>query len=187
MKNYIAAMCFTTFLVAPAFAQNSAPINGVGNSSGQQRHHEHQRGPIHVTDKSPQWEKYLAAGEQFKIKGDLVRAKQYYLEALSQLERTPRTSDHLTGAISRIEHDLLDMYPTYPKDPPRGEGPSQIKFDEEQISVLSRLNRLNKVYPSPGNLLFEAIDTQIKLTQADMEKNKQAEASKGASGQSQTQ
>jgi hypothetical protein len=123
------------------------------------------------------WERYLQAGEQFNAKGDQARAKQYYFEALRLLENNPKAAK--LGHLGRMEGDIMRLYPNYPREKARGEGPAQIKQDEEEIAVLSRLTRLNQVLPNRGlDLIAQLVQTQVKLAQKDLEKNKTAEHEK---------
>ncbi len=165
-------------------AQQTQPAAG----QSPQRVHHHEFRPMKLKPNAPQWQKYLVAAEQFHVKGDDARAKQYYFEALSQLEKAPRTSKTLNFPISRLEHEIMKMYPKYPNDKPVNEPATQVKVDEEQIAVFTRINRLNQYYPSPDNLMAKIVGTQIDLAKADLKKN-QDELSKtkdaagaGASG-----
>ena len=73
----------------------------------------------------------------------------------------------------------MGMYPNLGRQKPQGEGPDQIKRDEEEIAILTRVNRINQIYPNSTDLMSQVVDTQIKLAKSDLEKNKAAEAAKG--------
>jgi hypothetical protein len=120
----------------------------------------------------PVWEQYLSASQKFKLRGDGERAKQYLLEALTQLEKPHAGSTQFNGRRARLETAILALYPKYPKDSPPGVGPQQIKLDEEEIAVLTRLNRINRGCPARSPLMSDVIETQIRFAKADLDKNK---------------
>lgn len=185
----ISALCCGAFAQS-AQAQSPMVSPTASTDSTQQGRHGHSwggghgpsRDPIKVTANSPLWERYLAQAQTFQKQGDLVRAKQYYFEALSRLEKSPRVANHLTGKISRLQGGIMSLYPRYPREQAPGEGAAQIKMDEEEIAVLQRLNRINQMYPNGSPLPTQLVDTQIRFAQQDLSKNKAAAAEGGKKG-----
>jgi hypothetical protein len=138
------------------------------NRSIKETHSPH---PYHAKPNAPLWERYLAAGDQYHKGGDDAKAKSYYFQALTLLEKTPKAVTEMTPAVARLQHDILKLYPNYPLEAATAEGKKQINLDKEEISVLSRLNRLNQYFRSPGNSMTRRITTQLQFAVADLQKN----------------
>jgi hypothetical protein len=157
-----------------ATAQQTITQQTSTNTEGT-HHRKAKNKPIKVAADAPLWERYLAYGSQFRIKGDLDKAKQYFLASLDQLEKVPPKSHVLSPHIVQLEHSLMQMYPKYPKQGPRGQGPNEIKLDEEEIAVLDRIRRLDRIYPSTNYLYSYVAMTQERYVTEDLNKNKEAE------------
>jgi hypothetical protein len=127
--------------------------------------------PKHLKANAPLWQRYLYAGMDFEKKGDLARAKDYYLHSLSLLEKTKPNSDRLTGSVARLEGRIVRMYQA-PRT--KAEGTAKIKQDEEQIAVLARLERLNQIYKSYNNLVDNTVRAQQKTAVADLKNTKES-------------
>jgi hypothetical protein len=182
MKRQILAVSFTAVGLLVGSATVAQQQGAQGDQQGRPQKQREFR-PMKLKPNAAQWEKYLVAGEQYKQKGDEAHAKQYIFEALTQLEKAPRKTAVLSMSISRLEHDIIGMYPKYPPrnqdETPVTDGARQIKIDEEQIAAFSRLNRINQIYPSPNNLMFQVVGAQIVFAKADLKKNQDEQKNKG--------
>lgn len=108
------------------------------------------------------WQQYFHAGIDFEKRGDLTKAKQYYLYALSLLEKTKPTTNHLTSGLAHLESHIMKIYKA------RAKGAAKIQQDEEEIAVLTRLQQLNQIYKDSGNRLDNAVQAQQKTAAADL-------------------
>ena len=167
--NQFYAIFFTLSLSAIQLAALSQ--NGSRTRSSVELHN---RPPVHWKPGDPLWKRYQALGEQSFNKGDKATAKKYYLQALASVEKTLKTAANAHAHYERLEGDLVRLYPNYPKDRPPGEGEEQIKFDEEELSILSRLHRIDQTCGTGKNLPAQIIDGQIQCVQDDLNKNKAA-------------
>jgi hypothetical protein len=175
-KTIYFAVLTTAFLAAsPLGICQSSGQTGT-KASGHDRK-SHDRKPMKLKADAPMWQRYLASGEQFHKQGNDQKAKQYYFEALKQLESTPPKSDVLTAKVARLEGDIMRLYPKHPKDGASGKGAAQSKLDEEEIAILQRIRRLDQVYPSDGHLASELAQKQQKIAIDDLNKNKSAQQS----------
>jgi hypothetical protein len=52
-----------------------------------------------------------------------------------------------------------------------------VKVFEEEVGVLARLDRINQIYPSPGNVTGEILRTQWRLANKEIEKAKSPDKS----------
>lgn len=137
--------------------------------------------PLEVAADSPIWERYLSGGEKYSQSGDRERAKAYYFQALTELEKSPPPGNEMTAGMSRLEHHILSLYPRFRKTKKvEGHGASQIKRDEEEIAVFERLNRLNAKYRSHNDTWYQVLSTQIKYATEDLNKNKEEMQQSGA-------
>lgn len=186
-----------TSLATPTIAQNNGSANSSGNvgksggsasgqsGSSQPGHKSHHDKPMKLTANSALWERYLAAAQQAHKKQDKDLAKRYLFAALDQLEKTKPTKRQITPNISRLENSLLRLYPNIGR--PRSDGdeapasPGKLKMLEEEVAVMQRLDRLNRVYPTGTALLPQLVQTQWRIATKEIEETKAALESKSAS------
>jgi hypothetical protein len=125
------------------------------------------------------WQQYAKSGEKCMRKGDIEKAKRYYLGALSELEKTkPAKGTPLTGAVSRLEKRILDLYPeewTIDED----NLSAQLALQEEQVGTFARVNELAHDFKSGNNLTTLVVESRYKKAQLDLQKTKTAIAANG--------
>lgn len=178
LQRFISLSLLFAFISGATLSRASAQDSASGQAVADKARKQGNRWlePIKLKGNAPLWERYLQAGQTFEKKGDMDSAKRYYFEALTQLERSPRTSAHMTAKISRLEGAIMRLYPNYPKESAFGEGAAQIKIDEEEVAVLQRLVRINQIYPNGSPLMTKIVETQIRYANEDLNKNKSAAA-----------
>jgi hypothetical protein len=153
-------------LCLPADGQKSAAPPA---ASGRNAYQE-----IRLKPDAPMWERYLAAGRQFKAQGDDAKAKQYFLASLAALEKATPTKEFVTRNVVKLAQSILQMYPDNLDKPGKAEGDARIKTDEEKIGVLARLDRICKKYPKANSVMATSIEAQIRVATEDLNKPKAA-------------
>lgn len=157
-------LCGNSF--CPSFAEDSQSPN----SEGHFRHSSKAvLNPVNYGPDQPLWKRYISAGEKFRYSGDQVKAKQYFLAALSELERQKPTKHQITSPIARLERDVLSLYPRVDS---KDESDKQLKLDEEALGIMQRIDRLNKVYPNSNDLINQLLHTEYKETKARVDEAK---------------
>ena len=171
-KSYVAFFLLINVGISPCVAQEATNTTSSASNTQPTTKSHVKKTMIYGADQ-PLWKRYISGGEQSFKSGDTVKAKQYYFGALTELEKQKNPKHQMNSAIARLEHDIMKMYPE-PADS-KDQTEAQTKTDEEAMSVMQRLNKLNKIYPNTNNLIDAVISTQYAH-----EKERVAEAKKAA-------
>jgi hypothetical protein len=142
-------VCLSLLIGTPGWCQVST------EGGGPRSQYQHQ--PAVKSPQQPLWVQYMKAGELSRKAGNGTLAKQYYLGALTSLEKTAShrkdtvvskvdgKTYHIpigTMRVQMLEQELTGLYPDdWSKAP--GTATQQLALKEEQVSVLGRIARLN--------------------------------------------